>query len=104
VAQTKVETLMAVYVDQMADCNPNPRWRWKQACHMYADSTAELHAFAINIGLKRCWFQDHHGLPHYDLTCGMRVRAVENGAIPTDKQHLVNFMRKYRKSKKNGDL
>ena len=42
---------------------------------MYADSLEELHAMAVQIGMKREWFQNKPRLPHYDLT-PRRRRAV----------------------------
>ena len=72
---------MSVYVDPMMPCIPNPRWRWRENCHLTADSLEELHAFASRLGLKRAWFQAHARWPHYDLTRGMRERAVRIGAV-----------------------
>ena len=51
----------------------------KQSCHMYADSTPELTAFAGRLGLKRVWFQSEHG-GHFDLTPPKRALAVRLGA------------------------
>src|SRR5690349_20952744 len=52
--------------------------------HMTADSLDELHALARRLGLRRAWFQSgvNHTYPHYDLTEGMRRRAIALGAIP----------------------
>jgi len=48
--------------------------RW---CHMVSDrSFEELHEFAQRLGLRRSWFQRDH----YDLTPGMRAKAVRFGA------------------------
>ena len=63
---------MAVYVDPMMPCSPSRRWRWTKACHLFADTLAELWAFADRLGLKRSWFQAGSLIPHYDLTEGMR--------------------------------
>lgn len=69
---------MSVYVD----CLMNYGWKYGRSCHMYADSLKELHAFAIEIGLKTSWFQvSKSGIPHYDLTEFRRKRAVRHGAI-----------------------
>lgn len=40
----------------------------KQSCHLMADTSDELHAFAARLGLRREWCQ-HQGrvLEHYDL-------------------------------------
>ena len=65
-----------VYVDNLFAAS----WRFGQACHMTADTLVELHAMARRIGLKRSWFQPHPRFPHYDLTKGMRAKAVLEGA------------------------
>ena len=49
--------------------------------HLVADTEAELHEFAMRIGLKREWYQRHKRHPHYDLTTdSARRRAIKNGA------------------------
>ena len=53
----------------------------RQSCHLTADSLDELHAFALRIGLKRAWFQDHPSAPHYDLTPSRRAKALAAGAV-----------------------
>jgi hypothetical protein len=66
----------------MMACIPTPRWKWRQACHLFSESLPELHAFAARIGLKHSWFQRKPGkLPHYDLTDNMRAKAIAAGAI-----------------------
>lgn len=73
---------MAVYVDPMMECVPNPRWMWNENCHLTADTDAELHVFAAELGLKRSWFQvGKSGVHHYDLTRGKRAQAVRLGAV-----------------------
>lgn len=73
---------MSVYVDSLflaqARCHKSARL-W---CHMFADSTDELHAFATSIGVKRCWFEGtRKGLPHYDIGPDKRTAAVSHGAV-----------------------
>lgn len=68
-----------VYVDSLKECTPKKGWRWKEYCHLFADSLEELHEFAAKIGMRRSWFQQTK-LPHYDLTAKRRKIAVENGA------------------------
>jgi hypothetical protein len=52
------------------------------SCHLTTDGTLDdLHAFARRLGMKREWFQDHRLAPHYDLTAGRRVLALEMGAV-----------------------
>lgn len=72
---------MAVYAGPMFACLPNAKWRWREASHLTADTLTELHAFAAGIGLKRAWFQNRRAMPHYDLTKGMRARALRAGAV-----------------------
>ena len=52
------------------------------SCHLTTDGDiTDLHAFALSIGLRRAWFQDHRVAPHYDLTPGRRVAALAKGAV-----------------------
>ena len=87
---------MSVYVDAMMPCIKNKNWRYDQACHLIADTVGELHLFADRLGLKRSWFQDGT-LPHYDLTKGMRLRAVGSGAIEINRDELVALLRDHRR-------
>lgn len=68
---------MSVYVDK----SRNAGWKYGRACHMTADTFAELHKMAWRIGMRRAWFQDHPRYPHYDLTAGKRALAIRFGAI-----------------------
>ncbi|MCO4095334.1 MAG: DUF4031 domain-containing protein [Acidovorax sp.] len=65
---------MSVYVDEC-----KLAFRGKQWCHMVADSLDELHAFALQLGLKPEWFQRKTLYPHYDITQSVRAKAVELG-------------------------
>lgn len=87
---------MSVYVDEMAACSRNRNWPYDWACHLAADSVEELHEFARRLGLKRSWFQNK-SLPHYDLTTGMRFKAIKLGAIEVDRNGFFLIIRKYRK-------
>lgn len=87
---------MSVYVDKMMVCLRNKNWPYSQACHLVADSVQELHIFAWKIGLHKSWFRDKPELPHYDLTYGMRNRAVFFGAIEVDSKKIVEMMKKNR--------
>ena len=86
---------MSVYVDEMIVCLQNKNWPYSRACHLIADSVEELHAFADRMGLKRSWFQSK-SVPHYDLTTGMRFKAIMMGAIEMDRYKFVELIRKYR--------
>lgn len=85
-----------VYIDPLMGYGGSATFRWKDSCHMYADTLPELHVFAKSIGLKREWFQDHKKLKHYDLNDGRRRAAVKMGAEQTTLEHMVNHMRTVR--------
>jgi len=89
---------MSVYVDEMRICLRNRNWPYSQGCHLAADSIEELHEFAGRLGLMSSWFQSG-SMPHYDLTIGMRVKAVKLGAVEIDTKKIIELMRKYRKRK-----
>jgi len=68
---------MSVYVDNM-----RAKFGRMIMCHMLADTDAELHAMADQIGVCRRWHQappKHDS--HYDIALLKRTRAVKNGAI-----------------------
>jgi hypothetical protein len=69
---------MSVYVDHLQPTIPSREWRYDQACHMFADTEAELHALAARLGMRRAWY-DVAG-QHYDLTANKRARALMAGA------------------------
>jgi hypothetical protein len=81
-----------IYVDEMVPCLRNRNWPYGHSCHLFADTLEELHRFAVAIGLRRDWFQNHPKLPHYDLTFGKRKQAVAKGAIPVDRKKTVEMM------------
>jgi hypothetical protein len=56
-------------------------WYGYEWCHLFADASEELHAFAERIGLKRSWVQrPETKWEHYDLTPQKRAQAVKAGA------------------------
>jgi hypothetical protein len=63
--------------------------------HLIATSIEELHKFAIGIGLKREWFQDKPGHPHYDVGRTLRKIAITNGAKSISKKELVLVLEQY---------
>lgn len=83
---------MSVYVDA-------PIWPYGRMmmCHMLADTLDELHAMADTVGVKRKWFQDKPGFPHYDICKAKRGIAVANGAIEIDRKRFVELVRRNRK-------
>jgi hypothetical protein len=80
---------MTVYVD-----NERIPWRGKLWCHLVADTLAELHAFAAALGLRRRWFQVKASYPHYDVTTGVRERALELGASAGSKSEIIACAKK----------
>ncbi len=87
---------MSVYVDELFECGPTTAWKWRHACHLFADTERELHAFAVRIALRREWFQPgkNGSFPHYDLTAGKRQAAVAMGAREVDRAFVVAFKRR----------
>ena len=63
-------------------------------CHLWADTEAELLAMADRIGVNRKWIQGHPTLSfgkhrkaswvHFDISLGMKARALAAGAVLTD--------------------
>lgn len=75
---------MAVYVD-----DERVEWRGRMWCHLVADTLSELHGFARQLGLKRGWFQASASYPHYDVTIGVRARALRMGALEADRSTII---------------
>lgn len=68
-------------------------------CHMATDGDlSELHQVAEKIGLKRSWFQDKPGHPHYDLAPSKRAAAILSGAVSVTPVELLHFCFKRDKS------
>ena len=92
---------MSVYVDNTICYSQEPAGyvgrprrdaRW---AHMIADTEAELHTMAAQIGLRREWFQGDH----YDVTPTKRERAIQFGAILLDRRDFVYTLRRFRASR-----
>ena len=78
---------MAVYVDELKSY-PLAKWRHGKACHLIADTVAELKGFAVSIGMREEWFQPRSS-PHFDLTEELRAQAVAAGAIELGRREFV---------------
>ena len=89
-----------VYVDPMMNCLITRKWRHKQSCHMVADTAEELHVMAVKIGLKRCWFHNKKGLPHYDLTASRRRLATVAGTVSMDRRGAALLFRRMKNAAK----
>ena len=87
-----------VYVDPIRPCLKTKRWPYTKGAHLVADTVEQLHDFAGRLGLQRSWFQDRPGLPHYDVTEGMRWQAIRKGAIEITQKQLVEMMQVNRKA------
>lgn len=90
-----------IHVDYEQDCVRNNRWRWDTVSHLTCDPTDDLtllHRFASAIGLKRSWFQPRGGIaPHYDLTPGKRLQAIQSGANELNtREAVVTLLRAWR--------
>jgi hypothetical protein len=75
---------MAVYVD-----NERIKWRGREWNHLVADTLAELHAFALSLGLNPAWFQGNASYPHYDITTNKRAEALRLGALEGDRRTII---------------
>ena len=77
---------MSVYVDSLQWVPPldgfRSRRRWRQACHLWADSPSELTVFAMDLGVGLDRFSSS-SRPHYSLNPNQRRRAIAAGAIET---------------------
>lgn len=75
---------MTVYVDDWRQKATVGRItaRWSHLTVGPEDDIAELHAFALRIGLRRPWFQDKPWpRAHYDVTESKRQAAIAAGAV-----------------------
>lgn len=89
--KARPESKSSVFVDPLFHAvalDPQARFvgnrnghRW---CHMWSEDIEALHVMASVLGLKREWFQDRTGFPHYDLTPRKRAFAIRKGAIQKD--------------------
>lgn len=77
--------------------------RW---CHMWAsdaESLEELHRIAAAIGMRRDWFQDRAGFPHYDLVPQIRADALEAGAVEMELKTWIEGLRPKKKTRENAE-
>ena len=79
---------MPVFVDQLLDwplegIKRGARRYGSVWCHLYTDTgnEKELHEMAQRIGLRRAWFQNRGGFPHYDIVPAKRKLALDCGAV-----------------------
>jgi hypothetical protein len=87
---------VTVYVDnwsQRATVANGSRAHTSTWCHLAADTTEELVAFAARIGLQRQWIQNA-GTPreHFDVTASKRLAAVAAGAVEISWRDFAAFI------------
>ena len=71
---------MTVYVDDAVHL-----WRERRWAHLMADTLAELHAMAGQLGVPRRAFQNKTSGAHYDVDTQLRERAIALGAVPISR-------------------
>ncbi len=83
---------MAIYVDNAK----HPFGRMLMS-HMMADTTEELVAMGLKIGLHAKWLQ-HVGIykEHFDVCQTKRAEAIKLGAVEVTPRFLGELMRKRR--------
>jgi hypothetical protein len=67
---------VSVYVDDAV----HP-WRGQRWAHLMADTLAELHAMAAQLGIPPRAFQNKASGAHYDVTAELRAQALALGAV-----------------------
>ena len=73
---------MHIFVDALRPCLSTPSWPHRESCHLLSDNLPDLRRFARHIRLNDDWLQwSNKSTPHYDLTRGMRLKAVLAGAV-----------------------
>jgi hypothetical protein len=67
-----------------------------------ADNEAELHRFAMSLGLHRLSYQGppKTSAPHYDITAFERDRAIRLGALACRREQIVEVYRRVRVNSK----
>jgi hypothetical protein len=63
---------------------------------MMADTLAELHAMAAELGLRPEWFQSHTRFLHYDLRPSTRQAAIQRGAVEISTMEMVRKFKNQR--------
>jgi hypothetical protein len=93
---------MAVHVDALFVCPSSNAQAFRvglrhghQWCHLFCDPGDEeqLHMVARKVGMKREWFQNRPGFPHYDLVPPKREKAVTLGVTQTDLSEWLRARR-----------
>ena len=84
---------MTVYVDDVRH-----HFGRMVMCHMWADTVEELHDMADRLGLRRSWFQKppKASWEHYDVSLGLKAKAIAAGAVLTDKYGPIEHIARLR--------
>lgn len=63
--------------------------------HIIGETLEELHAFAVLVGIKRCWFHKHRSHSHYDKPKRFPLdKLLSNGACLVDSKTIVRIINK----------
>ena len=77
-----------------------PPWRRGlrgHSCHLYSTERAEeLVRFALDMELPTRWLQHSRTMPHYDLSAGLRAKALRLGARSVGRHEFVAHLRAWR--------
>lgn len=92
---------MAVYVDDVRH-----KFGRMVMCHMWADTLDELLTMADRIGVARRWLQQppKASWVHFDVSLGAKAKAIEAGAILTDRFGPAEFVARSKGNQKMLDL
>lgn len=80
-----------IYVDALMPTQRSRRWPFDSSCHCFHrhHDLDALETFVLAIGCQLHWLDRTPGFPHFDLTPGMRAKAVKAGAIEITCDHPV---------------
>lgn len=80
---------MSVYVDDV-----HHAYGRMIMCHMWADTLDELLAMADSIGVRRKWLQcpPAASWTHFDVSLGMKAKAIASGATLTDRFGPLEYL------------
>lgn len=89
---------LTVYVDNWRQ-RAVIRQREDRWSHLVADDPDELHQMAVRLGIPQRGFHRHRrssALNHYDLPEGLRLRAIELGAVAITWREMGRLTREWR--------
>jgi hypothetical protein len=91
---------LTVYVDDWRQ-RATVRDRDDRWSHLLADDPVELHAMAAALGIPARGYQRHRRSPalnHYDVPEGLRLRAIQLGAVPITWREMARLTREWRRA------